>query len=79
LKRDINEKRNEILYEILELSERQLHESVAFLHKSRAITLWAKSPKDRTAINIIIDDQRKVIKALERLSADLKDNLDQHE
>lgn len=34
---------------------------------------WAKAPRERTAVNIILDDQRKVLKALERLVNDLSE------
>jgi hypothetical protein len=34
---------------------------------------FAKSPRERTAVNIILDDQKKAAKALERLVNDLSE------
>ena len=35
----------------------------------------AKSPRERTEINIVLDDQKKVIKSMERLLNDLLEKI----
>jgi hypothetical protein len=42
------------------------------------IPAWVKSPKERTAINVILDDQKKVVKALDRLVDDLAEICNQY-
>jgi hypothetical protein len=41
-----------------------------------AIVPLAKSPRERTSMNIVLDDQRKVMKALTRLQTDVSELLD---
>jgi len=65
--------KDEILNAVLESSSRQLEESARNIEKIRSILHWAKAPRERTAVNIILDDQRKVLKALERLVNDLSE------
>lgn len=61
-----------MLGKVLDSSSRQLEESTKNVDEIRSILLyWVKSPKERTAINIILDDQKKVVKALGRLVDDL--------
>jgi hypothetical protein len=71
--RDPAKVKSEILGELYSSSLRQLEESASSIEKVKSILHWAKAPKDRTAINIILDDQRKVVKALERLVRDLEE------
>jgi hypothetical protein len=71
--RDPAKVKSEVLEELYSSSSRRLEESVSSIEEVKSILHWAKTPKDRTAINIILDDQRKVIKALERLVRDLEE------
>jgi hypothetical protein len=71
--RDPAKVKSETLGELYSSSLRQLEESASSIEKVKSILRWAKTPKDRTAINIILDDQRKVVKALERLARDLEE------
>jgi len=63
--------KDEILSAVLESSSRQLEESARNIEEIRSILHWAKTPRERTTINIILDDQKKVAKALVRLIDDL--------
>ncbi len=65
--------KDEILSAVLESSSHQLEESTKNIEEIRSILHWAKTPRERTAINIILDDQRKVAKALGRLVDDLSE------
>ena len=72
--RDPTKRKNEVLEKILKSSFCQLEESTRNVDEIRSILLhWAKNPKERTAINIILDDQKKVVKALSRLVNDLEE------
>jgi hypothetical protein len=71
--RDHIKVKSEVLGELLSSSSRQLEESASGIEEVKSILHGAKTPKDRTAINIILDDQRKVVKALERLVRDLEE------
>ncbi|HXV46766.1 MAG TPA: hypothetical protein VD736_08845 [Nitrososphaera sp.] len=63
--------KDEILNRVLESSSRQLEESAKNIEDIRSILHWAKSPRERTAINTILDDQKKVANALGRLVSHL--------
>lgn len=65
--------KDEVLSAILESSSRQLGEAEDSIEDIKSILHWAKSPRERTAINIILDDQKKVAKALGRLVDDLSE------
>jgi hypothetical protein len=70
--RDPRKSKSEVLDKVLKSSSLQLEESTKNVDEIRSILLhWVKSPKERTAINIILDDQKKVVKALGRLVDDL--------
>ncbi|MGI0048076.1 MAG: hypothetical protein ACREAW_00910 [Nitrososphaera sp.] len=69
--RDPAKIREEILDDVLESSSRQLGESARNIEKIKSILHWAKTPRERTAVNIILDDQKKAAKALARLVDDL--------
>lgn len=71
--RDPAKVKSEVLGELYSSSSRRLEESMSSIEEVKSILHWAKTPKDRTAINIILDDQRKVVKALERLVRDLEE------
>ena len=69
--KDPQKAKEEMLGRLLETSSRQLDESAKNVNDIKAVMAWAKSPRERTAMNIILDDQKKVAKALERLVNDL--------
>lgn len=78
--RDPTKAKSEVLDKVLESSRRQLEESTKNVDEIRSIILlhWVKSPKEKTAINIILDDQKKVVKALGRLVDDLAEIYNQY-
>lgn len=65
--------RSDKLAAILQTASRQLDESAAAIEDLKALLPMAKSAQERTAMNIVIDDQKKVLKALERLTNDLEE------
>ncbi|HEX7032621.1 MAG TPA: hypothetical protein VF172_06445 [Nitrososphaera sp.] len=65
--------KDEVLNGVLESSSRQLQEAEGSIEEIKSILHWAKSPRERTSINIILDDQKKVVKALGRLVDDLSE------
>jgi hypothetical protein len=69
--RDLAKVKKKILDEVLASSSRQLEESARNIEKIKSILHWAKTPRERTAVNIILDDQKKAAKALVRLVDDL--------
>ena len=69
--KDPQKAKEEMLGRLLETSSRQLDESAKNIDDIKAVMAWAKSPRERTTMNIILDDQKKVAKALERLVNDL--------
>jgi hypothetical protein len=78
--KDPTKAKSEVLDKVLESSSRQLEESTKNVDEIRSIILlhWVKSPKERTAINIILNDQKKVVKALSRLVDDLAEICNQY-
>jgi hypothetical protein len=78
--KDPTKAKSEVLDKVLESSSRQLEESAKNVDEIRSIILlhWVKSPKERTAINIILNDQKKVVKALSRLVDDLAEICNQY-
>jgi hypothetical protein len=78
--KDPTKAKSEVLDKVLESSSRQLEESTKNVDEIRSIILlhWVKSPKEKTAINIILDDQKKVVKALGRLVDDLAEICNQY-
>lgn len=65
--------KRETLAKLLETSSRQLKESYENLEDIKALLPLAKTAQERTALNIILDNQRKVVKSLERLTNDLSE------
>jgi hypothetical protein len=65
--------KDEILIAVLESSSRQLDESAKNIEEIRSILHRVTSLRERTAVNIILDDQKKVAKALGRLVNDLSE------
>jgi hypothetical protein len=74
--RDPAKVKNEVLGRLLAASSRQLKESEEFIDEIKSIMHWAKTPRERTAMNIILDDQKKVSKALVRLTDDLTEMIE---
>lgn len=64
--------RSETLAAVLQTASHQLDESAACVEDLKALLPMAKSAQERTAVNIVLDDQKKVLKALERLTNDLQ-------
>ena len=71
--RDPAKGKDEMLNAVLESSSHQLEESEKNIEKIKSILHWAKTPRERTAVNIILDDQKKAVKALVRLVDDLSE------
>jgi hypothetical protein len=71
--RDPTKVKNEVLNRVLASSSRQLEQSAQNIEEIKSILHFAKSPRERTAVNIILDDQKKAAKALERLVNDLSE------
>lgn len=65
--------KDETLNAVLESSSRQLEEAEKNIEEIKSILHWAKGPRERTTVNIILDDQKKVAKALGRLVDDLSE------
>ena len=74
--RDPAKVKNEVLGRLLAASLRQLQESEDFIGEIKSIMHWAKTPRERTAMNIILDDQKKASKALVRLADDLTEMIE---
>ena len=71
--RDPAKVKDETLNAVLESSSRQLEEAEKNVEEIKSILHWAKSPRERTVVNIVLDDQKKVTKALARLVNDLSE------
>lgn len=77
--RDPAKTKGEVLNKVLKSGFSQLEESTKNAEDIRSMLLHlVKSPKERTAINIILDDQKKVVKALGRLADDLAELYSQY-
>ncbi|MEO9294123.1 MAG: hypothetical protein ABI347_00795 [Nitrososphaera sp.] len=65
--------RSDTLAFVLETASRQLSESAQSVEDLKSLLPMAKSAQERTTMNIVIDDQKKVLKTLERLTNDLQE------
>ena len=65
--------RHDTLAAVLQTASRQLDESAAAIEDLKALLPMSKSAQERTAMNIVIDDQKKLLKALERMTSDLQE------
>jgi hypothetical protein len=65
--------RKEALASALKVASGQLAKSAEVVEDLKALLPTARNARERTALNIVIDDQKKVMKALERLVKDLED------
>ena len=68
--KDSRRSRTQILEHIITTSGKQEEECTRQLEDLISIFPLAKSPRERTSMNIVLDDQRKVLKALKRLQND---------
>jgi hypothetical protein len=66
-------KRVQVFGQVLTLCESQLRACAEQMEAINSIMSSARSPRERTSINIVRDDQRKVIKALKRLHDDISE------
>jgi hypothetical protein len=71
--KDPEKVKDKVLNQVLDSSLRQLEESAKNIEEIKSILYRAKSPRERTAVNIILDDQKKAARALERLVNDLSE------
>jgi anion-transporting ArsA/GET3 family ATPase len=71
--RDPAKVKDEVLRAVLESSSQQLEQAAKNIEEIRSILHRAKSPRERTTVNVILDDQKKVAKALGRLVDDLSE------
>lgn len=63
--------KSDLLRRLAETSAAQLEECRRDIDDMKEILPSARSARERTALNILLDDQKKVAKALERLVGDL--------
>lgn len=71
--KDYKQSKREILCRVYSVCSRQLADCEKQLEELVSIAPAAKTPRERTSINIIVDDQRKVARALTRLQRDLSE------
>lgn len=67
--------KEDVLAALHEAASRHLSESAAGIEDLKALLPAAKGAQERTALNILIDDSKKVVKALERLKNDIEESL----
>ena len=67
--------RTKVLEGILATCGRQLEECEKQLEDIASMMPLAKGPHERTSMNIVLDDQRKVVKSLKRLQSDVSEIL----
>lgn len=65
--------RQGVLASALKTASDQLGESAEMVEDLKALLPAARSARERTALNIVIDDSKKAMKALERLVNDLSE------
>jgi hypothetical protein len=71
--KDYEQRKSEILGRVFSVCIKQLADCEKQLEDLVSIAPAAKTTRERTAINIIVDDQRKVARALTRLQHDLSE------
>jgi hypothetical protein len=74
--KDQKQIRVQVLERALRVCSLQLTQSECQADELASALPLAKSPHERTSMNIVLDDQRKVIKALKRLQADVSEILE---
>lgn len=70
--KDLSRIRGGVLKRLLETSAAQLEQCRRNVDDLKELLPGAKNARERTALNIVLDDQKKVARALERLVADLE-------
>ncbi|MCI0563707.1 MAG: hypothetical protein MN733_34975 [Nitrososphaera sp.] len=68
--------RLDALNHVLELTSSQLQECERSVEEIKSLMHWSRTPRERTMMNIVLDDQKKVARALERLVSDIADVID---
>lgn len=63
--------KSKLFEKLLETGLRQLAELAECIEETKSVMRWAKTPQERTAMNVILDDQKKAARALERFVSDL--------
>lgn len=63
--------RQEVLASALKTASEQLGQSAEMVEDLKALLPAARSARERTALNVVIDDSKKAMRALERLVNDL--------
>ena len=74
--KDYRQRKVEILRRAFSACTRQLADCEERLEELVSLAPTAKNPRERTSINMIVDDQRKVARALSRLQSDLSEVLE---
>jgi hypothetical protein len=74
--KDLSRSKDEMLTQLSETNSRHLKESYENLENLIALLPLAKNARERTTLNIILDDQKKVVKSLKRLADDLLEIVD---
>ena len=69
--KDQNQLRAQVLQCILSTCGSQLDQCEKQAEDLASIMPLAKTPQQRTSMNIILDDQKKLVKALKRLQSDV--------
>lgn len=69
-------RQTQIMERILASTSAHLTDCQKLLDDLRNMASFAMTPHDRTSLNIILDDQRKVVKSLRRLQADVSEMLE---
>jgi hypothetical protein len=69
--KDKSQLRAHVLDSILSATRSQLNECERLVEDMVSILPSARTPQQRTSMNIILDDQKKVVRALKRLRSDV--------
>jgi hypothetical protein len=73
--KDPKDSRKRLLEGIMVSCASQIEEWEDRIEETKAFMPAAKTPSERTSMNIILDDQRKLLKALSRLHGDISEML----
>jgi endonuclease III len=65
--------KSETISKLVKTGSLHMAQAEEILEALKSLSDRARSPRERTALNIIIDDQRKVIRALQRMINDASD------
>ena len=73
--KDKSQLKAHVLDRILSATRSQLNECERLVEDMVSILPSARTPQQRTSMNIVIDDQKKVVRALKRLQSDVIESL----